>query len=58
VRNDRRLPEQIEVAAYYVASEALTNAAKHAKASVVDLRLECADYRAHTVGSRRRDRRC
>jgi signal transduction histidine kinase len=28
-----RLPEQVEVAAYYVVSEALTNAAKHAQAS-------------------------
>jgi signal transduction histidine kinase len=30
-----RLPEPIEVAAYYVLSEALTNATKHAQASVV-----------------------
>jgi signal transduction histidine kinase len=30
-----RLPEQVEVATYYVVSEALTNAAKHAHASVV-----------------------
>jgi signal transduction histidine kinase len=30
-----RLPERIEVAAYYVVSEALTNAAKHANASAV-----------------------
>jgi signal transduction histidine kinase len=29
-----RLPDQVEVAAYYVVSEALTNAAKHADASV------------------------
>jgi signal transduction histidine kinase len=36
-----RLPERIEVAAYYIASEALANAAKHARASVVnvDVRL-------------------
>jgi signal transduction histidine kinase len=31
----RRLPEPVEVAAYYVVSEALANAAKHAEASVV-----------------------
>ena len=30
IRADGRLPEPIEVAAYYVVSEALTNAAKHA----------------------------
>ncbi|MDX6234484.1 MAG: hypothetical protein QOH68_3592, partial [Nocardioidaceae bacterium] len=30
-----RLAEQVEVAIYYVVSEALTNAAKHAKATVV-----------------------
>ena len=32
---DRRLPESAEVAAYYVVAEALTNAAKHARASKV-----------------------
>jgi PAS domain S-box-containing protein len=39
VRAERRLPEQIEVAAYYVVSEALTNAAKHAHASLVHVEL-------------------
>jgi signal transduction histidine kinase len=34
-----RLPEPIEVAAYYVASEALANATKHAQASEVELSL-------------------
>jgi signal transduction histidine kinase len=33
----RRLPESAEVAAYYVVAEALTNAAKHAQASVVNV---------------------
>ena len=35
VRVDGRLPEPLEVAAYYVVSEMLTNAAKHSQASVV-----------------------
>jgi len=35
VRVEERLPEPVEVAAYYVVSEALTNAAKYAHASVV-----------------------
>jgi signal transduction histidine kinase len=37
VRIDHRLPDTVEAAAYYVAAEALTNAAKHANASVVEL---------------------
>jgi signal transduction histidine kinase len=37
---DRRLPDSIEVGAYYVVSEALTNAAKHARASVVKVAIE------------------
>jgi signal transduction histidine kinase len=40
LHTERRLPEQVEVAAYYVVSEALTNAAKHAHASVVNVELE------------------
>jgi signal transduction histidine kinase len=43
LRAERRLPEQVEVAAYYVVSEALTNAAKHAQASVVHVELEAHD---------------
>jgi signal transduction histidine kinase len=35
---DRRLPDQIESAAYFLASEALTNAAKHSHASEVRVR--------------------
>ncbi|MGH3966827.1 MAG: GAF domain-containing protein [Mycobacterium sp.] len=34
---DRRLPQPAEVAAYYVVAEALTNADKHARASVVNV---------------------
>jgi signal transduction histidine kinase len=40
---ERRLPERVEVAAYYVVSEALTNAAKHAHASVVKVELDARD---------------
>lgn len=40
VRVPRRLPEQIEIAAYYVVSEMLTNAAKHANAAAVHVGLE------------------
>jgi signal transduction histidine kinase len=36
----QRLPEQVEVASYYVVSEALANAAKHANASVVNVELD------------------
>jgi signal transduction histidine kinase len=37
---DRRLPEPLETAAYYVVAEALTNATKHADASTVTVRVE------------------
>ena len=37
----RRLPESVEVACYYVVAEALTNAAKHARASVVTVTVGC-----------------
>jgi signal transduction histidine kinase len=39
VMTDARFPEPVEVAAYYVVSEALTNAAKHATASRVAVSL-------------------
>jgi signal transduction histidine kinase len=35
---EQRLPDSIEIAAYYVVAEALTNAAKHAVASEVKIR--------------------
>jgi signal transduction histidine kinase len=37
VRLDERLPPAVEAAAYYIASEALTNVTKHAHANVVEL---------------------
>ena len=43
VRVSGRLPERVEVAAYYVVSEALTNTAKHAQASVVQVDIRVAD---------------
>lgn len=39
----RRLSEPVEVAAYYVVSEALANATKHAQASVAQVTLEARD---------------
>jgi signal transduction histidine kinase len=43
VRIDERLPEPIEIAAYYLVAETLTNTAKHAHASVVHIDLDTAD---------------
>ena len=42
IRAGQRLPDQVEVSAYYVAAEALTNAAKHSAASAVSLEVEVA----------------
>ena len=39
----RRLPEPVEIAAYYAVAEALTNTAKHAQASVVNVEVEASD---------------
>jgi signal transduction histidine kinase len=38
-----RLPDQIELAAYYVIAEALTNAAKHADASEAQVQVESGE---------------
>jgi signal transduction histidine kinase len=43
VSNGARLPERVEVTAYYVVSEALTNAAKHADATVVHVDVHPVD---------------
>jgi signal transduction histidine kinase len=43
MRIDRRLPEQIEIATYYLVSEALTNAAKHAHASNVHVEVDTGE---------------
>jgi signal transduction histidine kinase len=40
---DRRFPEPVELASYYVVAEALTNAAKHAEASAVTVSARSDD---------------
>ena len=49
VRVRGRLPQRIEVAVYYVVSEALANAAKHAHASVVEVDLGVTDGVLHLL---------
>ena len=44
--DDERLPEPVEAAAYYVVAEALTNMAKHARASEARVRVQRADGHA------------
>lgn len=44
---ERRLPESVEVASYYVVAEALTNTAKHAHASSVTVRAQTTDTDLH-----------
>jgi signal transduction histidine kinase len=43
---DARLPPPVEAAAYYLVAEALTNAAKHAQASCVNVHVSRANGRA------------
>jgi signal transduction histidine kinase len=45
----RRLPEMVEVAAYYVVAEAFTNAAKHAQASQVAVAANADDENLHLL---------
>ena len=47
VQTELRFSEAIELAAYYVVSEALTNAVKHAQASVVQVAAEKQDEMLH-----------
>ncbi len=44
---DGRLPEPVETAAYYTVSEALTNAAKHARATAADIQVTESDGILH-----------
>ena len=40
VRVDGRLPEPVEISAYYIVAEALTNVARHARASAISVEAE------------------
>jgi signal transduction histidine kinase len=51
VRAEQRLPEQIEVAAFYTVSEALTNAAKPSHAALVHVRAAVFDGSVHVTVS-------
>jgi signal transduction histidine kinase len=42
-----RLPDPVEIAAYYAVSEALTNAIKHARATVTDIEVTACDGFLH-----------
>ena len=53
---DQRLPDPVEVAAYYVVSEALTNAAKHADASLARVVIDTRHWCPPALDSRRRRR--
>jgi PAS domain S-box-containing protein len=44
--DDERLPEPVEAAAYFVVAEALTNMAKHARATEAQVRVQRADGEA------------
>ena len=39
-RVEERLPDQLEISAYYIVAEALTNAAKHSGASAITVTVE------------------
>jgi Histidine kinase/Histidine kinase-, DNA gyrase B-, and HSP90-like ATPase len=49
VRAGKRLPDQVEVSAYHVVAEALTNAAKHSRASAVSVEVEVAGEVLHVA---------
>ena len=40
LRAEERLPDKVEVSAYYIVAEALTNAAKHSRASAITVTVE------------------
>ena len=46
---DRRMPESVEVAAYYVAAESITNAIKHGDASAIEIQAKAHNGRLELV---------
>ena len=52
-----RLPEPVEVAAYYLVAEGLTNVAKYAEAAIGDRRRRARERHARRRGGRRRQGR-
>jgi signal transduction histidine kinase len=46
---DGRLPDDVEVAAYYVVAEALTNAAKHARPTAIWVAADVVDGRLRLI---------
>jgi signal transduction histidine kinase len=47
IQVEGRLPDPVEIAAYYMVSEALTNAAKHARATTAHIQLTAEDGVLH-----------
>ena len=47
IQVEGRLPEPVETAAYYTVAEALTNAAKHARATAADIEVTASDGVLH-----------
>ena len=46
---DKRYPESVEVTAYFVVAEALTNVAKYADAAHVDVEVRCKDTSVEVI---------
>jgi signal transduction histidine kinase len=47
IQVDQRLPEPVEIAAYYAVSEALTNITKHARATTADIQVSAGERDLH-----------
>jgi signal transduction histidine kinase len=51
VQIEDELPDGVEVAAYYAVSEIVTNTAKHAHASAIDVHVSTSERALHVVAS-------